>query len=178
MKRDWIFGYYWVVAHIKHIDIQYNDKPNWREVVTSPTVTVIQKREKLPRSVYIRDSRVDLIHNTTHPTGRPCPRCGESWPRCPPSSPPRARCSRAASTGASRRRRNCGSPGSPDGIMLMWSKHPSFNCLIHFYTRDRYFVGNGNIALWYVGNVDKVGKVDGEGTVVFVVRVINLIKIV
>ena len=114
MKRDCIFGYYWVVAHIKHIDIQYNDKPNWREVVTSPTVTVIQKREKFPRSVYIRDSRVDLIHNTTHPTGGPCPRCGESWPRCPPSSPLRARCSRAASTGASRRRRSCGSPGSPE----------------------------------------------------------------
>ena len=47
--------------------------------------------------------------------------------------------------------------------------------MIHFYTRDRYFVGNGNIAIWYVGNVDKVGKVDGEGTVV---RVINLIEIV
>ena len=59
--------------------------------------------------------------------------------------------------------------------MLMWSKHPCFNCLIHFYTRDRYFVCNGNIAIWYVGNVDKVGKVDGEGTVV---RVINLIEIV
>ena len=38
--------------------------------------------------------------------------------------------------------------------MLMWSKHPSFNCLIHFYTIDRYFVGNSNIAIWYVGNVD------------------------